>query len=240
MVSDAVLEDGQGAALRYRFLRSAVPAGKTRAEILIDLLTRLTVDVSRSDLLLDLEYLDPDDILDAQAIARSIAEMEAVGPWRSVVILGSTIPKMLTCIEEGTVGSLERREWNLWTELGRCSLSRLPAFGDYVVQHPRPPSGGGPGMRANIRYTTAAATLVARGEGSVLEEGSEQYRDLCKQLVSRTEYSGQAYSWGDGVIYDCATGAIEPGSQSLWRGAGTSHHLRFVTDQIRRRRAAAA
>jgi hypothetical protein len=98
---------------------------------------------------------------------------------------------MLSCIPEGTLGSLPRNEWDLWRALSTVKLSRRPSYGDYAVQHSQPPhDGGGPGMRANIRYTVATGTLVARGQGSVLQEGNEQYRYLCQQLVTRTDFSG--------------------------------------------------
>ncbi|HLJ67253.1 MAG TPA: hypothetical protein VKX16_07815 [Chloroflexota bacterium] len=232
-VADAAAADCRGVAVRFRFLRTMPLPGTTRSAMLIDLLHRLDCDMSSADLLLDLEYLDPDEDLSAEDIAASIEEMAAVGPWRSIALLGSSIPDMLGSIPEGTLGSLLRREWKLWTQLHQCQLSRLPAFGDYAIQHPRPPTeGGGPGMRANIRYTAGDETLVVRGKGSVLQEGKEQYIELCQQMFSRAEFLGAAYTAGDGIIADCANGTIEPGAQRMWRGAGTSHHLRVVTDQL--------
>ena len=71
----------------------------------------------------------------------------------------------------------------------------MPSFGDYAIQHPRPPhDGGGPGMRATIRYTANGETLVARGQGSIIQEGNAQYRLLCQQLVVRSEFAGRVYS----------------------------------------------
>lgn len=94
-------------------------------------------------------------------------------------------------------------------------------------------------MRANIRYTTNGSTLVARGRGSVIQEGNDQYRLLCQHLVAHRDFAGAHYSWGDATINGCAQGDIEPGAQEMWRGAGTSHHLQFVTDQLRQRPTAA-
>ena len=63
-------------------------------------------------------------------------------------------PKPELSLKEGSVGKIDRREWEIFTQLREKSPYRLPAFGDYAVQHPQPPlDGGGPGMRANIRYT---------------------------------------------------------------------------------------
>lgn len=238
VVADAAAADCHGAAVRFRFLRIMPLPGTTRASMLIDLLDHLRCDISSADLLLDMEYLDPDEDFPAEDIAASIDEMSVVGPWRSIVLLGSSIPHMLGSIPEGTVGSLPRREWELWTRLHECQLLRLPTFGDYAIQHPRPPAeGGGPGMRANIRYTVGDETVVVRGKGSLLQEGKEQYRELCQQIISQAEFSGAAYTSGDRTIVDCAYGTIEPGAQRMWRGAGTSHHLQVVTDQLRQLRA---
>jgi hypothetical protein len=142
----------------------------------------------------------------------------------------------VSCIDEGTLGSLPRREWSLWLQLAQFDLPRMPSFGDYGIQHPRPPQAdGGPGMRANIRYTADADTLVVRGHGPVVQEGNAQYRHLCQQLVERAEFAGSDYSWGDEVIEACARGTVAPGAQNVWRGAGTSHHLQLVTEQLRQR-----
>lgn len=233
-VAEAAKEERRGVALRFRFLKGATPAGETREAMLKKLCCDLGCDASSCDLLLDLEYLSPHQDLDPRLVADSINEMAAVASWRSIVLLGSSIPTALGCIDEGTVGSLPRREWELWTQLRSCNLSRMPTYGDYVVQNPRPPADGGwIQMRANIRYTVANETLVARGEGALRDVGKQQYRELCRQIVDLEEFSGANYTEGDRVIEDCARGTTEPGWQTMWRAVGTSHHLRFVTDQLR-------
>jgi len=235
LVADAALEDGRGLALRYRLLKVVPTGGKTHQDVLRDDLYELSVDVTDADLLLDLEFLDEDREVGADDLAAALREMFEVGKWRCVVIIGTSIPKGMGCVKEGTVGAIPRREWDLWSALRDCELPRMPAFGDYAIQHPEPPNDdiAGNVMRANIRYTAASETVVARGRGPVTQRGNEQYEDLCKQLVASSEFSGGGYSWGDRVIDECASGLREPGSQGMWRGAGTSHHLQFVTDQVR-------
>ena len=62
------------------------------------------------------------------------------------------------------MGAIPRREWDLWPALGASGIGRVPAFGDYAVQHPYPPHDStGNNGRANIRYTAGNETLVARG-----------------------------------------------------------------------------
>ena len=77
-------------------------------------------------------------------------------------------------------------------------------------------------------------TLVPRAVGPVIQEGAEQYRELCRVLVEQPEFAGADFTWGDRQISECAAGLGEPGSQTKWRGAGTSHHLRQVVEQISR------
>jgi hypothetical protein len=235
LVADAALEDGDGVALRYRIRTVVPPAGTSHEEQLRSVLTALGRAVDNADLLIDLDYIDPDVDLNAGDTAALLNGVMSVGPWRSVVLLGTSMPRTLKGIPEQSLGSLARREWELWSQLDQLGVARMPAFGDYAVQFPWPPQeNSGPGMRANVRYTVARETLIARGL-AVLQEGNAQYRGLCEQLVERTEFTGRSYSWGDDVIGACADGTVPPRAQRMWRGAATSHHLQFVTDQLLQR-----
>lgn len=235
LVADAALEDNRGVALRYRLRRVVPPAGAGHRDMLKAALEGVASAAEHADLLVDLEYLDEDAEIDATDLAVVLRDMCTIGEWRSLVVIATSMPKMLSGVKEGSLGSIARREWELWSDLAHAGLERIPAFGDYAVQHPDPPLDdiGANTVRANVRYTAAGETLVARGRGPVSQEGSEQYHDLCAQLVAHNEFKGPSYSWGDKVIADCAKGLQAPGTQSQWRGAGTSHHLQFVTDQVR-------
>lgn len=237
LVGEAAARDGRGAALRYPILHFALPAGTTHTAVLASAVKDLGIDVACADVFVDLGHLSGDEELHPEDVREALEEVIAVGQWRSVILLGTSMPKMLGgTITEGTIGELPRREWELWSALRRQSPGRLPTYGDYVVQHPEPPrddDGGGPGMRTNIRYTIGSTTLVARGRGSAVQAGREQYRHLCQQLVGRSEFAGSDFSWGDAEIAGCASGEIPPGWHSHWRGAGSSHHFRLVTEQLR-------
>lgn len=235
MVRASVVADGHGAALRYRILRVLPPTGTNRQGVIQEQLDALELEAANCDLLIDLEYIDEDREVDAATLAAQVEGMASMAAWRSVVVLGTSIPKMMSAIKEGSVGMIPRREWAIWLAMREQGMSRMPAFGDYAVQHPHPPhDGGGNTERANIRYTTSRETVVARGFGLATQGGPEQYRDLCQQLVGRADFAGRDYSWGDETIEDCADGVIEPGPRNAWRGAGTSHHIQLVTDELRR------
>lgn len=234
LVRDCADADGRGVALRYPIRTFALAPAK-QGDYFRQLLDTLGTDATKADLLVDLDFLDDDAEILADDLGAALNGALAVGAWRSVVVIGTSMPSMLSCIPEGTLGSLPRREWRLWRSLSAVGLPQATSFGDYAIQHPTPPQEkGGPSMRANIRYTAGDITLIARGRGPWVQEGSEQYIGLCRTLVNQEAFSGADYTWGDRSIEDCANGLEAPGSQNVWRGAGTSHHLRFVTDQLQR------
>jgi Beta protein len=236
-IAEAAACDARGVALRYPLFRTVSADGRGPQVLIEEALRAVEVDVVGADLIMDLGYLSEDVDVDAEDLAAAIDELVSIGNWRSVVLLGSSMPSTLGggVVVEGTIGRLRRREWELWSALVALHPSRLPTFGDYAVQNPEPPledQPTGPGQRANIRYTTDDATLVPRAVGAVIQEGAEQYRDLCRLLVDQPEFAGRDFTWGDQQIADCADGIGEPGWQNQWRGAGTSHHLRHVIEQL--------
>lgn len=231
--------DGRGVALRYPLLGTVHPDGRSAESLIRDALDAVQVEVSRTDLLLDLAYLSEDTEIDPVDLASLISELVAIGAWRSVVLLGTSMPRSLGGgnVVAGTIGRLPRREWLLWSALNRTDLSRLPTYGDYAIQHPEPPmdidAGQIPlGIRGAIRYTHETETIIPRAKAPRHEEGREQYRQLCEVLVGRPEFAGRDYSWGDRQIAECAAGECEPGWEDHWRGAGTSHHMSLVVNQL--------
>lgn len=224
-------KDSRGMAIRFGF--DVLPSGLDHSQFLLELTDRFSVDPSTVDLIVDFSYLDADRERPPGLISRVLNQITSIAPWRNVVTLATSMPSTLSCVAERSMGSIDRLEWALWESIAtRATLHHVPTFGDYGIQNPKPPAEiSGPGMRANVRYTTKGRTLIARG-GSVMLEGNEQYRDLCAMIVDRKEFAGGHYSWGDRMIEDCASGAIPPKAQDMWRGAGTSHHLRHVTESL--------
>jgi hypothetical protein len=221
MVVDAAFDAENGLALRHRLLGTLPPVGKTHLDVVRSALEAAEHDPAVVDLLLDLSYLSEDVDVDVRYVAELARMLSSNVAWRSVVLIGTSIPSTMASISEGHIEPLARREWDLWTEVRdhiRAESGLAPAFGDYAVQHPKPPleGGGGPGMRANIRYTTGGITLVARGVGPANVNPKSQYRELCRAITARREYAGPTYSWGDRVLFDCAHEVIDAGGQEMW------------------------
>ncbi len=227
-VAGALHREMRGVALRVPLLRIVPTTGSGFPTTVKNALERLRARPESVDLLLDLEYLDC--ALRADDIAPLVRELAEMHNWRNVILVGTSIPMTLSGVPEGKLGWLPRYEWQLWREF---NSNQKIVFGDYCVQHPKPPQEkAGLGMRANIRYTTDSGVLVARGWGPVTLSGNGEYVTLCRGLVAKDEFAGESYSWGDETIAKCARGELDPGSQEMWRGAGTSHHITFVTKQI--------
>ena len=241
-IADTAGCDGRGVALRVPLLGTVAPDGRSLSTLVKETLDAVEIDLAGSDLLMDLRQMPEDAEIDVDDLVPMIDDLVAVGPWRSVVLLGTTMPRTLGgVVEAGTVGRLPRTEWLLWLALRRSSVSRIPTYGDYAVQHPEPPldmaEGQVPhGIRAAIRYTHDKVTVIPRAKGPRRIEGREQYRRLCSILVAQPEFAGRDYTWGDQQVADCAAGLCEPGWEDHWRGAATSHHLQFVVDQLLRLR----
>ena len=225
LVRAAIERDGRGVCLRVQI--SGVVWEEGLATTLDRLLQATGASRSHADLLLDLSYLPSPPGFEARHIQRVIEELNHLEDWRSLILAGTVIPASGAGWPEGGITEVPRHEWQLYRSLRGLQPRRMPAYGDFAVQHPEPPEGGGPGMRASIRYTSDELVLFARGH-ALLEHGTGQYHELCQLLVDRQEYLGSRFSWGDDVIGRTASGASPPGGEPLWRGAGTSHHLALM------------
>lgn len=231
-VSTSARQDGCGLGLRYRALQPH-PARRTRADALRVELDALGLRSGDVDLFIDLAWWPLDAELDTSQLIEIVTDVSMAGRWRTITLAGSSIPQALAGFAADSITSVTRREWGLWEELVGEAATTVH-FGDYGVQHPRSPfSGRGGRMWANIRYTIAGGTLVARGSGALgsieRDEQPEQYRALCQDLMGHPAFGGRYCCWGDQIIEDCAQRRILPGTQEMWRAVGTSHHLRTVT-----------
>ncbi len=234
--SEAAHADGYGMALRVGVAGAAAPPGKTLAQHVLGCAAEARLPPEKIDLLIDLGYMDPSTTWSLRRIDRLLRECLAL-PWRSVVLLGASMPKSLAAsgVSEGASRLLPRREWELWQAVRELALDRMPAFGDYAIQHPDPPptSTGGNGLWANVRYSTADGHRVLRGHNVHDEEhGYGQYYDLSEQLAESEDFAGGSFSWGDERIERCAAQRELFKGQDHWRAFGTSHHIELVRRQL--------
>jgi hypothetical protein len=188
---------------------------------------------------------DVDLVLDLRALVSSTPDMHSgivlglmskipnLDRWRTFTLASPSFPPNLVGLPPSDCSVIPRREWNLWQDVVCKNPARLPTFGDYVISHAEPSEVDARVMRpsASVRYTADGSWLILK-ERSLRDYGYEQFHEACRTLISRPEYMGRDFSWGDGYIDDCANESVGTGNLTTWRKVGTSHHLAFVLRQL--------
>jgi hypothetical protein len=235
-VKRAAHSDRHGICLRLREVDFEDPG-----QLVIDLmemLDNLRLSPESVDLVIDLGGSNGASAHQLQVLASaylmSIPDLEE---WRTVAVILSAFPASVSDeVATGSSGHVRREDALAWRRLARqAGLKRIPLFGDYGADHPsydylridprllR--------MVASIRYTLDDEWLLVRGS-QLRRHGFEQYRDLAKDLISRPEWLGADFSYGDRFIEDCATGNAGTGNATTWRMVATNHHLTLVTRRL--------
>jgi hypothetical protein len=201
------------------------------SEALESLMADLSVQPKSVDIVMDLGYIKARPGFDNSDLQKSINQIPWIHEWRSLILVGTVVPQTLAGFDEDQITPIPRQEWRIWTDLQELTLPRIPTFGDYGIQHPERPSGVATQVRASIRYSTADTLIIARGH-SLIPYGRGQYHDICENLVKMQQYRGPDFSWGDNQISLCADGLQRPGSLSMWRAVGTSHHIHVMVEAL--------
>jgi hypothetical protein len=228
IVSQIAGEAGHGVCLR---LQSATLVEENAVAQLSDLVTQIGFQPGEIDVVADFGEFPRASIREAVILARTVISIiPQISSWRTLTIAWSAFPKTLSDLKRDSINEFPRREWEAWKALHEVDLPRGPSFGDYGINHPRREDVGIKFRPApNLRYTTEKNYVIFRGRKS---GGSEQQREICRQLIKMPEFNGSDFSPGDSVIANCATGKDGPGSPTTWRYVGTSHHLRLVAHQL--------
>lgn len=255
MVAGAFYEEGRGIALRYRPGRAVAESGKKLQRRVARILEDLGADTTDVDLIVDLEYLEPDSEPSTRWLVGFIQRLRKLGVWRSTVLIATSVPSSLGggLVPENDTRELPLREWALWGSVAE-SLDVPLAYGDYAVQNPVPPPKPPPvGPWGNIRYTLEGKLVVARGVDINVEP--DQYERLSRWIVQHGDFRGPRFSYGDAEILRWSSPATRPPplfgdydeddeeddepavptTPGYWRGVGTSHHLEQITGQLRGR-----
>lgn len=185
------------------------------------------------DLIIDFEAISVGPV--AMAANAAVANLPFVRDWRTLTLAATAFPQDLSNVPPRSATPLPRTEWINWQALAarRHRLLRLPTFGDYGIAHPLLAEIDPRVMQmsAQLRYTTETDWLVMKAR-NVKAHGYGQFNDICRYLVTRPEYKGADFSWGDSAISEATAAGAASGNATTWRRIGTNHHLTFVVDQI--------
>lgn len=192
--------------------------------------------ISSIDVIIDLKDLGS-EAGRAVLVARSVFSMiPRKDEWRRIILAAASFPEDLSDVGAAKSTELPRREWELWKTLQRRPQllpRRDMIFGDYGIANPTTKDLDPRMMQmsASIRYTTQDNWLILKGR-NVRQYGFDQYPELCRALVPRSEFRGSQFSWGDKYIQDCSDGMVGPGNATTWRKVGTNHHITLVTKEL--------
>ena len=202
------------------------------ASALIDTVDRLRSSPSAVHLIIDFGAVAANGI----NLRPWVDTTPRLSDWRSVTFLMGAFPKDLADLEKNEQHELPRGDWESWRDLVETAPARLPAFGDYTVQHGAFEEREGKhfNFSASIRYTSGSRWIVMRGEGVLNEDGPgyAQWPANAQLLVDGGEFEGAAYSWGDTYISDMAGQVTKTGSAKEWLAAGINHHMTVVAKQL--------
>ena len=224
----------QGACVRV--LSEDIELAHTLGREVRSLLRAIEVEQNECHVVLDLRsLLDADLDRVVGRLQRALIQFGNLADWRSVSLAGCGLPRVASeILEAGELGLVPRPEVELFDRLD--GSRRGLTFGDYATVHPdliyEDPRKLARNMGPNIKYTLARSWLLLRGHSFRRHpEGRKQYYSLARTLVSRPEFMGSAYSFGDAYAAERATGAGGPGSPQTWVTMAVNHHLTLTAAQ---------
>lgn len=207
-----------------------------------DFLSRHEISPDEVDLILDLGSVEELVLAGISAMtAAFLAEIPTHQRWRTLTVLACAFPCSMGIVNRNSHVDVERTDWVAWKEglfARRSELERLPAFGDYAIQHPSGVEGFDPktmSISAAIRYAVDDNWLLVKGESTKLRPASQQFPDLATRLVYghlSSRFAGAGHCAGCGAIKDAADGAERLGSPEVWRRIGTIHHITRVVQDL--------
>jgi len=230
----AVVKDSRGLCLRL----GIEDAFKTTLKREVDvLLSHIGLQVRECDLVLDLGAPNFEPVngfakLIEDAIIRRLPDLRL---WRTFTLVGTSFPQSMAEVKESPA-TIRRSEWLLYTMLIenlRKTKTRLPAFGDYGINHPSVDLVDWRKVKpsAKIKYTADDSWFIVKGS-NVRDNKFEQYRGLCQTVIDSPHYPGEDFSYGDKYIADCASGIGKTGNLTTWCMVGMNHHLEKVVADI--------
>lgn len=151
----------------------------------------------------------------------------------SVTIGGGSFPINLMGLKQG-ITDIPCVEWKVWSLLQQSGDYEGLRYADYTVTNPAPqpdvdPTQVNPSVA--IRYAANQFWRLYKAKG--FKKGPpDQYRNLCKLLISDSVYSQPNFSYGDGQYNKAANGKVGNGNPSSWRKDATNHHIALIVSSL--------
>ena len=196
----------------------------------------------RTDLIIDLGAVDEMIVDGVAALTEAfLAEVPDHSRWRTFTMSACAFPMSMGVVGRNSHNRVERTEWIAWRDhlhARRSGLTRLPAFSDCAIQHPK-------GIEdfdfrtmqvsASIRYAMPDDWLLIKGESTRVTRPGVQFPTLATKLVYgqlHSDFFGSAHCEGCRSMKAAADRADGFGSAEAWRRLGTIHHISLVMQEL--------
>lgn len=222
-------QSGSGIALRI-----PIPIDGSGAETeatVAELASAHGINSLLSDLILDFGPIADRPVLQvARDVRRVLGRLSSPNQWRSLVTAFGAFPEYLSNFRPCTTGTIERKDWQVWSPIASTHPERVPSFGDYAIAHPGLPAVGF-AAPLSLRYATLLEWQIIKGAAPGADDG--WFKSECTNFVESRHFSGATFSSGDRELSERVKQDVMGGNASTWRAIGTSHHLALVAEQIR-------
>ena len=193
---------------------------------------------SAAHLILDLGSLAGADANTAEHLMdRAYEAVSSAAEWKTLTILAAAFPLSLVRIRKDDMGLIDRNEFIAWLNRRHAGkYSRMPTFGDYVVQNSDTVEPADPTKPINpyaaIRYTLERTWLVVKGK-VISEHGGAQFIDLAKRLTNDARFIKRPpHCEGCRRVLETAEDYEAVLDPRGWRRWGTVHHITLTIEQV--------
>lgn len=202
------------------------------------LITQVGVTPANTILLLDLGYVHENNHNIVASLAVNIIHaIPNIDQWADVVIASSSFPDNLSAlVPPGRLFRLQRFEWDIWLSVqSDAAIAQFVSYGDFGTKYPFFSEANFQGS-CSIKYTIEREFVIYRGEISGNHpQGNGQYIIFANRLIHTPDYSGNAFSWGDGQIDFYAHQVLtdpkrKTGNATSWVEISQNHHITLVDD----------
>ncbi len=232
---------GNGCCLRVDG-ESLDAGGDAAAETVRERVDLLKLPAGQCDLLIDLRTVKRLEFDPLEGIVDFVAATERAGPFRSLILAGSSALLDVGAVPQDGTLDVPRSEVAIWDRVVfELAGTSIPIFADYGIANPEfAVAGGRLHTNAKIRYTHGGVTTYFRGHGLFRPVTDfAQYRELAQRAMTKPYYDGAAYSFGDDYIARVATAPGPRGFGNLgsWVLADANRHMTVVAKQMANRAA---
>jgi len=197
------------------------------------ILRKLAINRNLTSVLLDFGFVENHNFNMVAALVITIINgINHKADYNNIILASSSFLENLTALTPpGRLYRLQRYEWDIWqTVIAQPGFAGTVKYGDYGTKYPFYAETNFQGS-CSIKYTLPKEFVIYRGEiSSNHAQGNGQYIIFADRLVRSADYSGAAFSWGDGQInfYAGPNPERKTGNAKSWVEISQNHHITLL------------